>query len=125
MTSELEITGTFNLEKLKADLLAQIGAPTYEGLRTAKGKIYLLIGAGTTTQQQSAILALVAAHNPALLSPGETLREAIKTTAQSAVGVTYDQLTAAQVRALAAILLYKAGALDTNGTVRPLSEWVR
>lgn len=53
------------------------------------------------------------------------LRQQVRTTAQGAVGIRYDLLTAAQVRALVAILLWKEGALDNAGLVRPLSEWVR
>jgi hypothetical protein len=45
--------------------------------------------------------------------------------AQTAVGTRFDQLTAQQVRALAAILLWREGALTATGQVRPLSEWVR
>ena len=53
------------------------------------------------------------------------LRNKILTTAQTAVGIAYDQLSATQLRALFGILLFKADALDKNGVVRPLSEWVR
>lgn len=45
--------------------------------------------------------------------------------AQSAVGIRFDQLTASQLRALAAILFWQAGALDGNGIVQPLAGWVR
>jgi len=45
--------------------------------------------------------------------------------AQSAVGIRFDQLTAGQVRALAAILFWKAGALTKDGLVRPLADWVQ
>lgn len=55
----------------------------------------------------------------------DALRQRILATAQGAVGVAYDQLTAAQLRALFGILLAKAGALDKNGVVRPLNEWVK
>lgn len=53
------------------------------------------------------------------------LRQQIRQTAQSAVGVRVDLLTAAQVRALFAILLFREGALDRTGAVRPLAQWVR
>lgn len=53
------------------------------------------------------------------------LRARVRTTAQSAVGVAFDQLTAAQLRALFGLLLFREGALDKNGVVRPLAEWVR
>ncbi len=53
------------------------------------------------------------------------LRTLVVTTAQSAVGVVITNLTAAQVRALVAILLWKNGALTPAGAVRPLNEWVQ
>jgi len=68
---------------------------------------------------------IATAHNAAALTPEQTLRETVKTTAQSAVGVAYDALTAGQVRALFAILLWREGALNNDGTVKPLGEWVR
>lgn len=51
------------------------------------------------------------------------LRQQVLTIAQSAVGVRIDALTAAQVRALVAVLLWRGGALRPDGTVRPLAEW--
>ena len=53
------------------------------------------------------------------------LRQQILTVAQSAVGVAFDQLLAGQVRALFAIVLRKEGALDKDGKVRALGEWVK
>jgi hypothetical protein len=52
------------------------------------------------------------------------LRTRVLTLAQSAVGTQLDQLTAAQVRALVACVLYKAGAIDTAGIVRPIGSWL-
>jgi len=49
----------------------------------------------------------------------------IKTTAQSAVGVSYGSLTAAQVRALLAILLWKEDAFTKTGTVDSLKNWAK
>lgn len=53
------------------------------------------------------------------------LRSQVRTLAQSAVGTRIDQLTAAQVRALMAILLWQAGALAPDGTIKELAAWVR
>lgn|SRR5262245_55240876 len=53
------------------------------------------------------------------------LRQLVRTKAQSAVGVAIDDLMVGQLRALVAILLHKEGALDKDGKIRPLSEWVR
>jgi hypothetical protein len=52
------------------------------------------------------------------------LRQKVLNVAQSAVGQGIDTLTAVQVRALMACLLFKAGALDKAGVVQPLSEWL-
>lgn len=60
---------------------------------------------------------------------GEQDNEAIRTlvvqAAQNAVGVNLTALTAGQQRALLAILLWKAGAVNPDGTVRPLAQWAR
>jgi len=56
-------------------------------------------------------------------SEAAALRTSVRTTAQSAVGVAITALTAAQVRALLAVLLHKNGALDKDGKVRPLADW--
>jgi len=53
------------------------------------------------------------------------LRQLVRQKAQSAVGVAIDDLTVGQLRALLAILLHNEGALDRDGKVRPLAEWVR
>jgi XkdW protein len=56
-------------------------------------------------------------------SDASALRTQVVNVAQSAVGVLLTNLTAAQVRALLAVLLWKGGALDKDGKVRPLNEW--
>lgn len=62
-------------------------------------------------------------------TPGEQENEAIRAlvvqAAQGAVGVNLTALTAGQQRALLAILLWKAGAVNPDGTVRPLAQWAR
>lgn len=52
------------------------------------------------------------------------LRQRVVTLAQSAVGTRVDDLLTGQVKALVAILLWQAGALDSSGTVQPLATWV-
>ena len=49
----------------------------------------------------------------------------IKQTAQSAVGIKYDALSITQVRALYGFVLFKEGAIDTSGKIRPLKDWVK
>lgn len=53
----------------------------------------------------------------------DALRTKVRTLAQSAVGIQVDALSAPQVRALLIVLLYKRGAIDRTGAIRPLSEW--
>lgn len=53
------------------------------------------------------------------------LRQRVRSIAQSAVGTQIDALTAAQVRALIAVMLHKAGAIDKSGAIRPLDEWAQ
>lgn len=53
------------------------------------------------------------------------LRQQIIQSAQSAVGIALGALTAQQRNSLIALLLWKAGALNRDGTVKALEEWVR
>ncbi len=55
----------------------------------------------------------------------EDLRSKVIALVQSAVGVTVNDLSAAQQRALVAVLLWRAGALMPDLKVRPLSEWLK
>jgi hypothetical protein len=75
-----------------------------------------------THQAQADAYAQAAANAAATRTAAKAL---VLPVAQSAVGARFDQLTAAQVRALAAILFWQAGALDGNGVVQPLAGWVR
>ena len=79
------------------------------------------------TQQEidAAIAAREAARQQAT-ADAAALRQQVLTIAQSTVGVPINQVsTVAQLRALMAILLWQAGALDRAGAVRPLAEWVK
>ena len=77
----------------------------------------------TQAEIDAAIAARAAARQQAKLDAA-ALQQKIVTVAQSAVGQSIDTLTAAQVRALVAVLLYRAGALDKTGVVQPLRTWV-
>lgn len=88
-----------------------------------------------TAPQQAALAALVAAHDYTQRTAAQqsadqakadiaTAKNQAVTIAQSAVGVGIGALTAPQVRALVACLLWKNGALNPNGTVRALSDWL-
>lgn len=77
----------------------------------------------TPTQIAAAVTAYRAAEDQRATDTA-ALRTHILTLAQSAVGQSIDTLTAGQVRALVACLIYKAGAIDTAGVVRPLGAWL-
>lgn len=77
----------------------------------------------TEEQIDAAIAASIAAEQQAT-EEAATLKQAIVTLAQSAVGVALNDLTAAQRNALIAILLWRAGAIDKTLKVRPLAQWV-
>ena len=64
------------------------------------------------------------AQQAQLAADATALRQHVINLAQSAVGVAIDNLTAAQIKALFAVILWKAGALDKNGIVQPLATWV-
>lgn len=52
-----------------------------------------------------------------------TLHDHMMALASSAAGAAVDQLSAEQVRALVTLLLWRAGAINADGTVRPVVEW--
>jgi hypothetical protein len=76
----------------------------------------------TQAESDAAVLAIAQAAAQAATDAAQ-LRQQILTLAQSAVGVRVDNLTAGQVRALVAILLRKADALNNDLTIRPLADW--
>ena len=77
-----------------------------------------------TPQEITAALAARETARQAAIADAAALRAQIVTIAQSAVGVRVDLLTAVQVRALMACVLWKQGALDKLGQVRPLADWL-
>lgn len=77
----------------------------------------------TQTEIDAALAAQEAARVQAAADTA-ALRQRVLGLAGSAVGIQIDALTAGQVRALVALLLWKAGALDRNGAVRPLADWL-
>lgn len=78
----------------------------------------------TPEQVTAAIVAYDAAQATAQ-TEANALRTRVVNLAQTAVGVQIDALTAGQVRALVAILLWKAGAIDSAGAIKPLGQWVK
>lgn len=72
---------------------------------------------------EEAALAAMAVANAQTDADAAALKAQIVTIAQTAVGVRVDLLTAAQVRALVAMLLNRAGAIAADLTIRPLADW--
>jgi hypothetical protein len=77
----------------------------------------------TPEQIAAAIAAREAAEQQRKLD-AVALRQRVLTVAQGAVGKSIDTLTAGEVRALVACLLYRANAIDTAGVVQPLGIWL-
>ena len=81
-----------------------------------------------TDPTQAQIDAAIAAQQQATQqaqSDAAQLRQQVVTLAQSTVGLRIDAtFTAAQLKALLALLLWQAGALNSDGTVRPLTDWI-
>lgn len=63
------------------------------------------------------------------LSPQEAASKAAKAlilpVAQGTVGKHFDALVATEVRALVVLMLYQQGAIGADGTVQPLTSWLR
>lgn len=95
---------------------------TYMVFRNARGLAQSCLLADWPAVE--AQLAAAAAAEQQAQADAAALRQRILTLARSAEGVQVDQLTAGQLRALQYLLLWKAGALDRTGVVRPLGEWV-
>ena len=137
------------LEPEKLDLVASDGLPRVARYRThysdgTSGEtrhVLFLVGAlvqtmteeewgaalptDPTPEERSAAIMAREAEEEADRQAAVALRQQILTRAQSAVGVRLDDLTAGQRNALVALLLWQAGALAPDLTVRPLGSWVR
>lgn len=75
-----------------------------------------------TNEEQTLAGQIVSAHNPDTKLP---VVQGIINTAKSAEGVKLSDLTAAQIKALMACLLWKAGGVDKNTvTVKNLEMWM-
>lgn len=77
-----------------------------------------------TAQESAAAIAALAAAKEADRLSAIALRNRVLGVAQTAVGIQLDALTPAQVRALMACLLWKAGGLTASGAVKPLDQWL-
>lgn len=77
-----------------------------------------------TPQESAAAIAARAAAVESDRLSAIALRNRVLSVANTAVGIQLDALTPAQVRALMACLLWKAGGLTAAGAVKPLDQWL-
>lgn len=127
------------LSKETADLVALDGLPRQATDETGAIHVLYLDGAvrsmlasdwlpplptDPTAQQIAAAIAARQAAETQARADAVALRTQVVATAQTAVGVSLNALTAPQVRSLVALLLWKAGGVRNDGTVRALVEWL-
>ena len=115
--------GTINLEKLDADIRAL--SADFSGLSQGKDRSRLMLHFNDQASEAdiAAAQGLVTSHDPLQKTPEQVTLDAIKTIAQSAVGVALNDLTATQVRSLLAVLLWKNGAIKADGTIKAPQDW--
>ena len=70
------------------------------------------------------VLDIIAAHDPTAATDDDRLRARLRLAAASAAGQRLEDLGPAELPALLALLLYRAGGLDPEGRVRPYAEWL-
>lgn len=117
--------GTINTERLHAD--CKEASVRFAGISTRPklDGLILVFEDGTPDAEVDKVRAVVTAHDPSLKTDEQQMLENVKMVAQSAVGVGLTDLTAAQVKSLLAVLLWRAGGIAPDGTVKPLVQWVR
>jgi len=77
----------------------------------------------TPAESDAAVTAIAQAVQQAQ-TDADTLRQQVRALAQSTIGMRIDAVfTTAQLRSLLAVLLWKAGALSNDLTIRPLADW--
>lgn len=117
--------GAINEEKLWADCKAASAQFAGISTRPRVSGIVLVFEAGTPDSEVEKVEMVVRAHDSTQKTPEQQMMEAIKSVAQSTVGVALTDLSAAQVKSLLAVLLWRVGGVNPDGTVRPLGQWVR
>lgn len=80
--------------------------------------------ADPTPEESAAAIAALQQATATDAADAAALRQRVLGLANSAVGIQIDALTAGQVRALMALLLWRAGALDKTGAIKPLVGWL-
>lgn len=127
MTEPLEILlprKPYNVESLDNAIRAALGVTCF-GIVARLGHVFAVLDPAATTEQQTQAIAIAEAHNPATPTPAQSVLANVRATAQTAVGVALADLTTAQRNALMAALLWRAGAIAPDSTIRPLSDWLR
>lgn len=106
------------LEQLQAELIAA-GIPVPYGLTRHGDALFTHAANGKQIDLPAQAVTVINAH-----TPSTTLRDRIIAVAQTAVGVSLDNLTQTQRLSLVAALLYRAGALEeATLKVKPLDTW--
>lgn len=106
---------TINIQLLHYELV-QAGLPTISVHENGCVDYSRELNSGEQTTADG----IVTAHDPDVM---DNLKDAIISTAQSAEGVTLNNLTQGQIKSLFALILWKAGGVAPNGTVKALGEW--
>lgn len=125
----IQVTKTIRPDALLAEVAAALVLPVnpetiFLSLEWEGGgqTMYLHIPDGAS---QAAAQAAIDAHNSAVVTAGDSAFSTILNLAQSAAGVKLVDLTAAQIKALMAVMLYQVGGVDINTmTVKALGQWV-
>lgn len=112
----------YKLRALNAELRAI--TPKVRGVSSTPARVWVNADENISEAEIDALLAAAAVHIASVVTPREQNQANLSAAAQSSVGTAFDSLTPNQVRALLAIVLFRAGALNDDGTVRPPAEWV-
>lgn len=129
--SEIEVERTIPagdaFDALDSQLRAQY--PVYTGAVSGRGLFRAQVTDKVTEADAAGIRELILTFDIRTRSAEQqakaTSLAAIKAAANSAADVALTDLTAGQVKALMAVLLWRAGGVTPDGKVRPLSEWVK
>jgi len=117
-------TGAINDAKLDADLRAAVATYTGFSRRPLMDGIVLVFENNASDADLGAAQGIALAHNSNLKTPEQQARIDLKTVAVSAVGVSYNDLTTVQLKALLAVLIMESGGLANDLTIRPLAQWL-
>lgn len=127
MDIHVEKSGKVNTERLDEELKAAL-AQKYRAVsvktRGGSSVVTIHVDDAITQDEERTARGVVEAHREATLSENQAMLKAIRDTAAGAAGVALVDLTAGQIKALLACLLYKAGGVARDGKVAPLDEWM-